>query len=96
VGAEGLPGVAKAFVYAGSRSLLVSHWQVDSKAVVPLTTHMLSGYEAKPGQGKAEAHRQATLVLMNTKDRPDYAHPLYLARFVQVGEGRVAAEAGRK
>ena len=28
-GAEGLSGLAKAFFYAGARSLLVSHWPVD-------------------------------------------------------------------
>src|SRR5262249_7641937 len=30
----GLSGLAKAFFYAGSRALLVSHWQVPSKATV--------------------------------------------------------------
>ena len=29
-GAEGLSGLAKAFFYAGSRALLVSHWPVES------------------------------------------------------------------
>ena len=38
VGAEGLSGLAKAFFYAGSRALLVSHWAVDSRAAVRLTT----------------------------------------------------------
>ncbi|MDE0795477.1 MAG: CHAT domain-containing protein [Alphaproteobacteria bacterium] len=31
-GAEGLSGLAKAFFYAGSQSLLVSHWSVLSEA----------------------------------------------------------------
>ncbi|MBT3910341.1 MAG: CHAT domain-containing protein, partial [Rhodospirillaceae bacterium] len=31
-GAEGLSGLAKAFFYAGSRSLLVTHWPVFSDA----------------------------------------------------------------
>jgi hypothetical protein len=34
-GAEALSGLAKAFFYAGSRALLVSHWPVASKADVP-------------------------------------------------------------
>ena len=33
-GAEGLSGLAKAFFYAGARSLLVSHWAVSSEATV--------------------------------------------------------------
>ena len=86
-GAEGLSGLAKAFFYAGARSLLVSHWPVASEATVPLTTGMLKEYEANPGQGKAEAHRKAKLALINTPDHPEYAHPLFWAPFVVVGEG---------
>jgi CHAT domain-containing protein len=35
-GAQGLSGLAKAFFYAGSRALLVSHWPVASDAAVAL------------------------------------------------------------
>jgi CHAT domain-containing protein/Tfp pilus assembly protein PilF len=86
-GAEGLSGLAKAFFYAGARSLLVSHWPVASEATVPLTTGMLKEYEANPGQGKAEAHRKAMMALMATPDHPEYAHPIFWAPFVVVGEG---------
>jgi tetratricopeptide (TPR) repeat protein len=86
-GAEGLSGLAKAFFYAGARSLLVSHWWVASDATVPLTTFMLKEYEANPGQGKAEAHRKAMMALMATPDHPEYAHPIFWAPFVIVGEG---------
>ncbi len=37
-GAEGLSGLAKAFFYAGSRALLVSHWPVASDAADALGT----------------------------------------------------------
>ena len=86
-GAEGLSGMAKAFFFAGARSLLVSHWQVATEATVPLTTVMLKEYEAHPKRGKAQAQRKAMLALMNTPGRPEYAHPLYWAPFVVVGEG---------
>jgi CHAT domain-containing protein len=86
-GAEGLSGLAKAFFYAGARSLLVSHWPVASEATVPLTTGMLKEYEANPTQGKAEAHRKAMMTLMAIPDHPEYAHPIYWAPFVVVGEG---------
>ncbi len=86
-GAEGLSGLAKAFFYAGARSLLVSHWPVASEATVPLTTGMLREYEANPGKGKAEAHRKAMLALINTSDHPEYAQPLFWAPFIVVGEG---------
>ena len=86
-GAEGLSGLAKAFFYAGARSLLVSHWPVASEATVPLTTGMMKEYETNPGQGKAEAHRKAMMALMATPDHPEYAHPIFWAPFVVVGEG---------
>ena len=86
-GAEGLSGLAKAFFYAGSRSLLVSHWPVASDATVPLTTRMLAEYRANPAQGKAEAQRKSMLDLMDSPDHPEFAHPIYWAPFVVVGEG---------
>lgn len=86
-GAEGLSGMAKAFFYAGARSLLVSHWPVASEATVPLTTNMLKEYDTNPNLGKAHAQQKAMLELMNTKDHPEYAHPLFWAPFVVVGEG---------
>lgn len=86
-GAEGFSGLAKAFFYAGARSLLVSHWPVASEATVSLTTGMLREYEANPGLSKAEAHRKAMLALMATRDHPEYAHPIFWAPFVVVGEG---------
>ena len=94
-GAESMSGLAKAFFYAGARSLLVSHWPVMSEATVPLTTEMLKEYEANPAEGKAEAQRKAMLALMATPAHPEYAHPLYWAPFVVVGEGGAAAQANR-
>ena len=85
-GAEGLSGLAKAFFYAGSRALLVSHWPVASDAAVRITTRMLAE-AANPGVGRAEAHRRAMLALIDDADRPHYAHPLFWAPFVVVGEG---------
>lgn len=50
-GSEGMSGLAKAFFYAGARSLLVSHWPVASEAAVPLTTGILREYEDNPDAG---------------------------------------------
>ena len=67
--------------YAGSRTLLVSHWPVESDAAVALTTRML----ALSGKGviRAEAHRQA----MIDKGPVNNAHPALWPPFVVVGEG---------
>ena len=84
-GAEGLSGLAKAFFYAGARSLLVSHWAVSSEAAVALTTGMFA--EHAKGASKAEALRRSMLALMQRTDKPYYAHPMFWAPFVVVGEG---------
>lgn len=87
-GAEGLSGLAKAFFYAGSRALFVSHWPVASNATMKLTTRMLAE-AAKPDVGKAEAHRRSMLALLNDPEHPEYAHPSFWAPFVVVGEGGI-------
>ncbi|WP_204112393.1 CHAT domain-containing protein [Shimia biformata] len=83
-GAEGLSGLARAFIYAGARSILVSHWPVDDYATSVLTTGMVG--EMANGTSRGEALRQSILKLMNDDD-PRHTHPRYWAPFVLVGEG---------
>jgi len=83
-GAEALSGLARAFIYAGARALLVSHWSVDSAATVKLVSSAI-GSVAKT-VGRAEALRRAMLALID-KGEPHEAHPAYWAPFVVVGEG---------
>ena len=90
-GAEGLSGLAKAFFYAGSRALLVSHWPVASAATTRLTTRAFEIAAADPSLGRAEAFRRSMLDLMAAADRPHFAHPMFWAPFVVVGEGGAAA-----
>ena len=83
--AEGLSGMARAFFFAGARSLLVSHWAVVSEPTVELTTRMLQYYDEK-GLSKAEALRESILSLLNS-DIALYNHPAVWAPFVVVGDG---------
>ena len=86
-GAEGLSGMAKAFFYAGARALLVSHWSVNSEAAVAITTGMLGEMAANPEIGRAEALRRSMMAMMETEDKDHFAHPMFWAPFVVVGEG---------
>ena len=86
-GADGLSGLAKAFFYAGSRALLVSHWPVVSEAAVKLTTAMLKFAADHPEVGRAEALRYSMLALLADDAKPRFAHPMFWAPFVVVGEG---------
>jgi CHAT domain-containing protein len=80
-----LSGLARAFLYAGSRSLLVSHWYVNSDAAVELVIGMFAEIGRRPGTGRAEALRRT----MADRIRAGgfRAHPSYWAPFVVVGEG---------
>ena len=90
-GAEGLSGLAKAFFYAGTRALLVSHWAVFSEATQRLITGIFAVASAEPGITRAEALRRSMLALMADADYPYYAHPSFWAPFILVGEGGVGA-----
>ncbi len=89
-GGEGLSGLAKAFAYAGARTLFVSHWTVASEATVKLTTTMLQR-AVEPGVMRADAHRFAMLSLLDDAVTPEHAHPVFWAPFVIVGDGRAGS-----
>jgi CHAT domain-containing protein len=85
-GAEGLSGLARAFIYAGARAILVSHWPVDDYAASQLTVRMLAGMYGPQRLRRAEALRQSMLSLM-AEPESRFAHPAIWAPFVVVGEG---------
>jgi CHAT domain-containing protein len=93
-GAEAVSGLGRAFFYAGARALLVSNWPVDSEAARMLMTDMFKRQQQKQGQNKAE-YLQASMVNMidsmssqdaKGKSKYSYAHPLFWAPFVVVGD----------
>ena len=86
-GAEGLSGLARSFFYAGARSLLVSHWPVETNSAMELTTGIFDEMKTNPEIGRAEALRRSRTRLINNQLHPEYAHPYFWAPFVVVGEG---------
>ena len=84
-GAEALSGLARAFIYAQARALLVSHWAVNSDTTVKLITGAMSRLAADKTVGRAEAMRQSMLALIDSGGLE--AQPAFWAPFVVVGEG---------
>jgi CHAT domain-containing protein len=96
-GAEALSGLARAFFYAGARALLVTHWDVETKSAVQLTTAAFAALKAEPMLGRAEAMRRSMLALLHDeKSSPLNAFPAVWGPFVVVGEGGAADVAARE
>lgn len=85
-GAEALSGLARAFFYAGARSLLVSHWAVISSAATTLTISSFKNLAANPEIGGAEALRLAMVAYLNDPTDPWNAYPAMWGPFVVVGD----------
>ena len=83
-GAEALSGLARAFFYAGARSLIVSNWEVNSDSAVTLMVGTFAALAADPKLSHAEALRKSMLAMID--QHPEQADPKYWAPFVVVGE----------
>ena len=96
-GTEAISGLARAFFFAGARSLLVSNWAVETTSARLLTTELFKRQALDPGLSRAEALRQSMLALMGKEatDAKDgtkpfsYAHPAFWAPFSLVGDNGI-------
>jgi len=96
-GAEAVSGLGRAFFFAGARSLLVTHWAVETTSAKRLTVELFKR-QADPSLrlSKAEALRLTMLDLIDNGVYVDeasgravftYAHPAFWAPFALVGDG---------
>ncbi len=78
-----LDGLVRAFVGAGGRLVIASHWPVSDE--YNATQRLITGiFSAAAGEPIATALRQSQRALM---DDPDTSHPFYWAPFALVGDG---------
>ena len=92
-GSEAVSGLGRAFFFAGAKALLVSNWPVDSVASRSLMTDLFKSQQKAQGTSKAELLRQAMLNQIDQGGMKEggnmkyaYAHPLFWAPFVVVGD----------
>jgi CHAT domain-containing protein/Tfp pilus assembly protein PilF len=81
---EAMSGLARGFFFAGSRSLLVTHWSVESESAMQLTTNAFASYKKDAAMRRSEALRQSMLAVMKS---PAFGHPAFWAPYALVGEG---------
>jgi len=94
-GAEAISGLGRAFLYAGTRTILVSMWPVETTSARQLTTGLFKYQQEDQTLSRAKAMQKSTLALIDGPGLKDpitgkivasYAHPLFWAPFIVVGE----------
>ena len=78
---DGIFGLSRAFIYAGSPSVVVSQWDVSDRA----TAFLMERFYAKLAAGLSKA---AALRASQLETRRRYRHPALWAAFMLVGEPR--------
>ena len=78
---EGVYGLRRAFVIAGTETLVMSLWPVSDY----VTRQMMFAYYSGLGKGlgRGQSLREAQLALLS---RPARRHPFYWASFIQAGD----------
>ena len=87
---ESLSGLARAFFYAGARSMMVTHWSVNDQAAAFLVTDTLRRLRGDTGIGVASAMRSAELGWLDAAAKAPSSpagHPFFWAPFAVIGEG---------
>lgn len=85
-GAEGLSGLARAFLFAGTRSLLVSHWPVSDGATSMLMAQTFRNIEAGGDVANRAKAFQKAMKAVREESSGSFASPQYWAAFSLVGE----------
>ncbi|QTH21874.1 CHAT domain-containing protein [Rhizorhabdus wittichii] len=80
---SGLAGIARAFLYAGGRNLLASHWAVRDDAAAYLSVGTVRKYGR--GEDPARALREAMLRMIDKRPFEGAEQPVNWAPFVFVG-----------
>jgi len=88
---QGVYGLRRALVLAGSQTQVMSLWKVSDEGTRDLMTAYYT--RLKAGEGRTEALRQVQLAMLRgelrpTQDATDYRHPYYWAAFIGSGDWR--------
>ena len=95
VAAEAYSGLGRAFFYAGTRAILVSMWPVETTSAQKLINGLFEYQKNDKKLSRAKAFRNSRLDLIDDSGLKEsvsgkiissYAHPLFWAPFIIVGE----------
>ena len=97
-GVEAISGLGRAFFYAGTRAVLVSMWPVETTSARKLVTKLFYFQQIKANVSRAQALQESIFNLIDGPGLIDkrtgkvvvsYAHPIFWAPFIIVGDSNV-------
>ncbi len=82
---EGIMGLTRAFMYAGTPAVSVTLWPVESGSAKTLSTGLYKNLKA--GKTRAEALREIKLRMIRGEEGKLFQHPFFWAPVVIFGDG---------
>lgn len=83
---EGVVGLTRSFMYAGTPAVAVTLWSVESNSAKELNVGMYRGLSQK--HGRAAALREIKLALLRGEKGDEYRDPFFWAPMVVFGDGQ--------
>ena len=85
-GGAAMSGLVRGFFFAGARSVLATHWAVESESATALTSATFSA-QAKGAVSRGGSLRQAQLAMLDgTLGNGRWSHPFYWAPYALFGD----------
>ena len=82
-----MSGLVRGFFFAGTRSVLATHWAVESEASRQLVGLVFSDYAKDTRGSRAASLRRAQLAMIDgTLGGGSYVHPFYWAPYALFGD----------
>jgi CHAT domain-containing protein/tetratricopeptide (TPR) repeat protein len=78
---EGVMSLCRGFRIAGAQTVLASHWAVSDKATTEMMTEFMRRWHS--GEQRADAWREAQLMLLHSKD---FSDPFFWSAFTLTGQ----------
>lgn len=93
-GSEAVSGLGRGFFYAGAKSVLATHWPVETVSARQLVTHLFERYAQDNTMTRAKALQRAMLEVLDKEVATDasgkainaYAHPAFWAPYALYGD----------
>jgi CHAT domain-containing protein len=81
-----MTGLVRGFFFAGARSVLATHWAVESDSAAALSAATFTN-ASRAGASRSESLRQAQLAMLDgTLGGGSWKHPYYWAAYALFGD----------